>query len=345
MRSIRATAPSNIAVLKYWGKSDPAYQWPANDSISMTLSRAFTDCRAQPWDGPDHRIKLNGEVIERASDPKIFCHVDFMLREFRSSVKLMIDSRNSFPTGCGMASSASGFAALTLAVAAASSSVGVVREMLDDENGWQSLARYARLGSGSATRSMAGGFVHWHRGDDPEAQKVKKLGSQDWELHDLVAIFSDTPKKVGSTEAHRLAWTSPLFAPRLALLEDRAKSILAAIAERDLTALGPIIEQEALEMHAVIMSSTPPVFYFGKEVGEFLAWLRTTRKQLGLSVYFTMDAGPNVHMLGGPKDIEILRKILQDCWPTVSLFHDVMGSGPKVEDCDVDLVNEGWPCI
>lgn len=331
--TVQVKAPSNIALMKYWGKDNPVLQWPANDSLSMTLNHAHTICRVGPLDGgSDHAIKINDEVVTRASNERVFKHVDMIIKELGEEGYLQVDSRNSFPTACGLASSASGFAALTVGVFGCLKGVTYTRDMLASYSGVQKLAALARLGSGSAFRSLQGGFVWWQRGASALEQKVRQvLEPEKWLIHDFVVLFSDKPKSVSSTDAHKLAWSSPLFKPRLAGHRVRLQQTLEALKERDFRRLGMLMETEALEMHAVAMSSRPPVFYFDQEVSEFLAWLREERQRRDLPVYFTMDAGPNVHVLCESKNVHHVEALLQERFPSKQIFHDAVGRGPVIE--------------
>jgi diphosphomevalonate decarboxylase len=336
MSEFQAVAPSNIALIKYWGRDNEDLKWPSNDSLSMTLSKAETTSRAVVTQNADHSLVLNGQEKDRQQDNKVFTFLDFLVKEVtgdpQSPKRLQIITRNSFPTGCGLASSASGFAALTLAVVAALLGEDKAQAMLDDAAGRLQLAQWARIGSGSATRSLHGGYVHWQRGETPNDQKVTPaFDAQHWQLHDTVVLFSDKEKAVSSSTAHKLAATSPLFKARLAGLHRRLELMMTALSNRDLKTLGPLIEEECLEMHSIMMSSTPPVFYFDHQVGDFLAWLRSYRLQSGLEAYFTMDAGPNVHILCEAEHLEHLHKALQERLPGVSLFVDKVGQGPRFE--------------
>ena len=331
MFSVRV--PSNIALVKYWGKSDSAQQWPANDSISMTLANALTETAACVIDGSEHLVTLNGKKVGRSDHPKIFSHLDWLLAEHGDGFPgqaLEVVSSNSFPTGCGIASSASGFGALTLAAFGALVGEDLVMDMMHGDAGREQIAHWARQGSGSGGRSLFGGYVKWERGADPATQRIKQLHKQDhWDLVDLITVFSDQPKSIGSTLGHKSAWTSPLFEARLRGLPERIKAAEAAIAAKDLDTLGPIIEADALEMHSVMMSSEPALRYFGCEVGQFLALIRDIRQDRGLGCYFTIDAGPNVHVITTPSDAQQVSDIIKENYPGVVVLEDKTGGEPS----------------
>ena len=324
-------APSNIALIKYWGKSDTQSQWPANDSFSMTLSQAHTVCKATLKPGIDPEVTLGGSLITAKDHPKIFAHIARLMKEFQSpeGYGLSIETNNSFPMGCGIASSASGFAALTLAT------WEVIRQATKaSPRPLEELAHWARLGSGSAGRSLFGGFVGWNRGASADSQVLfQAFPKSHWALGDTIAIFSDRPKHISSTKAHESAWSSPLFPPRLAGIGDKLNLLKTAISNRNIDALGRIIEQEALEMHGVMMSSEPPAFYFDQEVSHFLGWLRRWRQNNGIPAYFTMDAGPNVHIISPLEHQEAVAEAIAKDFD-VRIFKDQIGSGPSNLDND-----------
>ena len=322
-----ASAPSNIALLKYWGKSNPAEQWPANSSFSMTLDRARTVTRAQIADRD--QIWFAGKPLAD-SDPKaqrIIRHLDLLRAACGKHAKLLVTTENTFPAGCGIASSASGFAALTLACTAALDPDAF--EDLDSKRG--DLAQLARRGSGSAGRSLWGGWVAWNRGTSPEDQSITPIAPQDhMPTQDLIVIFSSEEKTVSSSAGHQTAPSSPLWAPRQAGLTERYQSMLAALRARDLEQLGNLAEAEALEMHAVMLSSSPPAKYITPATADFLAWVRHARSRGELPAWFTLDAGPNVHLLCAPKDRDsVLARIRRD-HGDLNILIDQTGAGPFV---------------
>lgn len=338
----QATVPSNIALLKYWGKSCEQSQWPANSSLSITLSDLCTVTKAQRLDASEHQVTVGDELVNREHPlgSKIFKHLDRLQKLSPDYGPLKIDSHNSFPAGCGIASSASGLGALTLACLAAWHQADNFAALEQHGYSLERLSELARLGSGSACRSLHDGFVEWERTETSESQKVKSVyPASHWQLRDTIVLFSDQIKKVGSTEAHRAAWSSPLFAPRLASLHQRLAGMREAIKNQDISILGPLIEQETLEMHSVIMSAEPSVRYFGLETGEFLAWVRQTRERTGIPFYFTLDAGPNVHLIYEDHFHQEVVKLLEQKCPERPLLSDRIGSGPSLTSYDEERSN------
>lgn len=329
-----AYAPSNIAFLKYWGKADEDLQWPANDSLSMSLSQLGTKTTAQRISASDHEVEFNDQSISRDHDhgKKIYKHLDFLGARFKLTTKLGIKTSNSFPTGCGIASSASGLAALTIASLAAWFDAPSFHALEEHKFFKKDIADLSRMGSGSAGRSLWGGFVLWEKSTSALLQKISQsFNHTHWDLCDSVALFSKEAKKVSSTEGHRLAWTSPLFPPRQAIIHERLQSLIDAIKHREMNKLGPIIEQEALEMHAVMMSAETPVYYFGHETSQFLAWIRQIRNTNHLPVYFTLDAGSNVHLIYEKKYKTKLIPLLEERMGKDSVLHDEVGIGPTLK--------------
>jgi diphosphomevalonate decarboxylase len=337
-------APSNIAFLKYWGKSNAELQWPANDSLSMTLSSCctvttalllpkqqlsedqfyylndFSNLTLEPFDGPARRKTLNH--LQRLKHQSAVSHL------FDDSSFLVV-STNTFPKGCGIASSASGFAALTLATVWAtcnSSSPDVLAQ-----NGFsrEVLEYLARMGSGSATRSLYGGIVGWSRGTTAETQMVNQFSAfNDLNWHDIVIIVSDVEKTVSSSEAHKLAWTSPLFPIRLAGLSELKQQMLHAIGQKSLSTLGPLLEREALDFHSVAMTSEPSIRYMTAKTIEVLTTIREARSKGELEAWFTLDAGANVHLICDSANQPKAMQWLTNKWPDLRLIEDRLGQGP-----------------
>lgn len=328
-----AMAPSNIALVKYWGKRDPETQWPANDSLSMTLNVARSITTAQKIDGPYDVFQFSGQTFTSQTSPqhKVFKQLSRLKSLLGFDDNLLIETQNTFPAGCGIASSASGFAALTLAALAAyvgQDSWDHLSILGFDRN---RLANLARLGSGSAARSLFGGYVRWSAGSSHDQQIIQPVFSADhWPLTDLIVVLSDEEKSVPSSTAHLAAWASPLFAPRLSHLNKRLSNVTQAIANKDMERLGEEIEAEALEMHAVAMTGEPRVNYFLPKTVEFLTWMRGERARGKLPAWFTIDAGPNVHVICEQKDAQSVQKYIQDFWPSAKVIADGVGNGPRL---------------
>jgi diphosphomevalonate decarboxylase len=313
-RSATAVAPANIAFVKYWGVRDSERTLPFNGSISMNLDACLTTTTVAFDPALEHdavTLTLYGQAPQRAGGralERVVAHLDRLRALAGVGLRARVESANNFPSDAGIASSAAAFAALTLAGAAA---LGLSL----DERQLALLAR--RSGSGSACRSIPAGYVEWFVPDaayDPVAWDQASYAAslappEHWGLADVVAVVDAGAKKIGSAENHRLASTSAYFATRLAELPARLEATRAAIAARDLEALGEAIEADAVSMHAVCMTSRPPSFYWSGATMEVIHAVRGWRA-VGLQAYFTIDAGPNVHVICAAEDrAEIARRL------------------------------------
>ncbi len=233
-----------------------------------------------------------------------------------------VASVNNFPTASGIASSASGFAALTVA---ATQALGL-------DLSPTRLSAIARRGSGSACRSLFGGFVEWRKGtSDEDSVAVPLFPPEHWDLWDLVAVVSREEKTVSSAEGHLVAHTSPLLEGRLRHVDGWLDQVRAAIASRDLEALGPVIELDALAMHSVMMTSTPSLLYWQPATLTVLHAVRHWREE-GLPVYFTIDAGPNVHVICPAQAVDQVQARLRTLPGVVQVIASGPGPGPQILD-------------
>lgn len=311
-----AVAPANIAFIKYWGMQDSTRILPYNASISMNLDRCLTTTTVS-FDsalGEDEvTLTLYGEQPRTAvggQRSRVTAHLDRMRALAGVDTRARVTSENNFPSDAGIASSAAAFAALTLASAAA---LGLE---LDERE----LSRLARLsGSGSASRSIPTGFVEWHVPDgvfepelwDRESYAVSLAPPEHWPLADVVAVVDVGAKKIGSAENHLIATTSPYFAVRLREIPERLAATRDAIARRDFELLGETMEADAVSMHVVCMTSNPASFYWGAGTMQVIQAVRAWRGE-GLQSYYTIDAGPNVHVICQPNDRQEVERRLAE---------------------------------
>jgi len=230
---------------------------------------------------------LNGLSVDGVALQRLSALLDKVRQLAGILIYAQVESRNNFPTGAGLASSASGFAALTLAACGAA---GL-------KPGEGDLSRLARLASGSACRSVPGGFVEWQVGEDHQSSYAFSIAPlQHWDLVDCIAVISQAHKPTSSQEGHALADTSPLQAARLADAPRRLDLCRRAILERDFDALAEVAELDSNLMHAVIITSTPAVFYWHPTTLTVMQAVSNWRKN-GLPACYTIDAGPNVHVI------------------------------------------------
>lgn len=322
------TAPSNIAFIKYWGARDLAKALPMNASISMTLSECVSLSTVAFTPGSDEpdTIELVAEdgsaIVPPASfQERALAHLDRVRRWARRDGAFRVATRNSFPTGAGIASSASGFAALTLAATKALGLSLSTPELSD-------LARMS--GSGSAARSVMGGYVEWSPQGEGAGHAVAIAPASHWDLRDVIALVDHGEKDVSSLDGHRVASSSPHFDTRQRILPERLALVRRAIAERDLAALGPVLEEEAIELHLIAMSSKPPIFYWKPGTVQVLERLRAMRRD-GLSAWATMDAGANVHVICTPTAEAPVIAALESLSGVSGVLLDGAGEGPHEE--------------
>jgi diphosphomevalonate decarboxylase len=288
----KAFAPSNIALSKYWGKRDLVLNLPINSSLSVSLGSLGTRTTVRELgDGAPQggAVRLNGELLPPDA------HFSRRVAEFiglfpdLKELPLEVCTENNIPTAAGLASSASGFAALVMA--------------LDDFAGWglskKQLSMLARLGSGSASRSVYDGFVEWYAGeqDDGLDSYAEQLPFEWPEFRIGILEVSDAEKPVGSRDGmNRTVETSELYKSWPAQAARDIATIRDAIKDRDFKTLGRAAENNALSMHATMMSAWPPLIYMRPESMEQVHKVQRVRAD-GLEVFLTMDAGPNIKLL------------------------------------------------
>ncbi len=322
MGKATAVANPNIALIKYWGKSDEALNLPANPSLSMNLAALTTVTTVEFCPGlPADVVMVGGQPATGQTLGRVVAHLDRVraLADLRDRTR--VASRNDFPAGTGLASSASAYAALTLA---ATRAAGL-------ELGETALSRLARLGSGSACRSVPAGFGLWE-GDSDETSYARQVAPPDhWDLYDVIAIVGYQHKTVGSHDGHALAPTSPLYEARLATVPALLATVRTGILERDLEAVGPAVESDALAMHGVMMTSRPSLLYWSPATVAVLQAVRTWQEE-GLGVYFTMDAGPNVHCFCQVADAAEVESRLRNLAGVMDVFVSGPGAGARLVD-------------
>lgn len=288
-----ARAHPNIALIKYWGKRDRGLNLPAVPSLSVTLDRFVTETTVT-WGARRDQVEIDHVAVEGRSAQRVLEHLD-RIDDHRPPVRVV--SASNFPAAAGLASSASAFAALTLAACAAA---GQQRSLTE-------LSVLARQGSGSACRSLWGGWVTWARGeqaDGSDSHGAPLAPPGHWDLRVVVAVVSDGRKPVGSTAGMvRTERTSPLFPGFVQAAQERLDRARRAVLARDLDALGEQMERSTYEMHATMISAWPPVRYWQPGTVATLAAIDQLRAA-GTLAFCTMDAGPNVKVLCRAEDAE-----------------------------------------
>ncbi len=322
MNKMTAVSPANIAFIKYWGKRDSKLNIPFNDSVSMNLSGCLTTTTVEFKDGlASDEVFIDGRIVEGAGWDRVV----FVLDEVRKMAKInlfaKVTSKNNFPSDAGIASSASGFSALALA---ASTAAGLKISQ-------RKLSILARLGSGSACRSIPDGFTFWKKGKDSSSSYAVQIARPDfWDLRDIVVVVSKEKKKTGSTEGHAVATSSPYFKERLLRLPGRIKRIKRALLKKDFDAFGRILEEEAIDLHVMAMTSKPPILYWNKGTMETVHAVLEMREK-GLKCFFTMDAGPNVHVICRGRDEPKVRKVLEKLESTLFVISNRSAKGARIK--------------
>ncbi len=316
-----ARAHSNIAFIKYWGNRDHGIRLPANSSLSMNLAALHSTTRVTWSDALEtDRLMINRKPAVPAALHRVSAHLDTLREELRTTLRADVSSHNNFPMGAGIASSASAFAALTLAATAA----------LGRRYSERELSVLARRGSGSAARSIPAGFVEWRAGGADKESYAESIASPDyWSLEDVIAVISRAHKQVGSTAGHATANSSVLQKARVANAAARLESAKHAILARDFERLAAVVEEDSNLMHAVMMTSRPALFYWlPKSLGIMLA-VREWRAQ-GIQVAYTLDAGPNVHCICGAEDAAAVAQRLAELDPHIEVIRSSVGGGARL---------------
>ncbi|MEE4303958.1 MAG: diphosphomevalonate decarboxylase [Wenzhouxiangella sp.] len=309
-----ARAGANIALVKYWGKRDQRLNLPAAGSISVTLAGLETRTTVTP----DPTLGADEFVLDGVDQPpgRVGAVLDLVRERAGETVACRVESRNNFPTGAGLASSASGFAALAVAAGRA---FGLDLSESD-------LSGLARRGSGSAARSIFGGFVEMDAGSlDSGADAVahQLLPAGDWPLEVVVAITDSGSKAVGSRDGmNHTMKTSPYYPAWVETVADDLDAARSAIASRDFEALARTAEHSALKMHASMLAARPGLIYWNPATLACLHAVRTLRSA-GTGVFFTIDAGPQVKAVCLPGDSERVAGLLAE-QPGV---HDILVTG------------------
>ena len=320
---VTTRAHANIALVKYWGKRDAALNLPAAGSLSMTLAGLTTTATAEVSDGTSDELALDGHMVTGPGLARFSAWLG-VVRELagRPSMRFRVKSENDFPTGSGLASSASAYAALALA---ASRAAGL-------ELGPRDLSLLARRGSGSAARSIYGGLVAMRAGaraDGSDAYAEPLMSAEDhereWPLRMVVAVVGGGKVKSLSSRAamDHCAATSPLYAGWLSSVPGDLEQARAAIEMRDIHTLGEVAERSALTMHAAALASRPTIAYFRPATIALLDAVQDLRRR-GAAAFYTMDAGPHVKILTTAQEAEAVAARVRDI-PDVT---GVIVSGP-----------------
>jgi diphosphomevalonate decarboxylase len=312
-------ACANIALIKYWGKRPcaPGLNLPQTSSLSITLDALRTSTKVERVDTPEDEFILDGVRVSGRPLARISAHLDLLRAE--GGPKARVTSVNEFPTAAGLASSASGFAALTYAAAMAYGC-----NLSKSE-----LSCLARRGSGSAARSIFGGYVQMHAGqrDDGTDAYATQLTDIEWDLNAVIAVADTGEKKIGSTAGmEHTKTTSPYHARWIQQVDIDLKVALKALRSKDFDALALVVEGSCLAMHADAMAARPGILYFSGASLRSIDTVRRLRAQ-GTPVFFTIDAGPHVVAFTPADSTDHVAKCL--------------GDDPQVKQVIISSIGEG----
>lgn len=334
------SCPSNIALIKYWGKKPG--QIPMNPSLSMTLQEARTQMKIQYAFVPGKarkglRFRFEGKEVP-AFEQRIKSYLEGLVSELPmlSHTRLEIDSENSFPHSSGIASSASSFGALALCL------VQLEEELsgpMDRDRFWKKASHLARLGSGSASRSMYPGFALWGKhaslvdSSDTFAIPYRDFHRNFLDLRDAILVVESGAKPVSSSAGHSLMETNPFARMRFAQARENLDRLCAAMGEGDWKGFIDLMEEEALSLHAMMMTGRPGYLLMQPGTLSILREIRAFREETGCRVGFTLDAGANVHLLyageDGPRVEEFISvELIRHC-ENGRFISDRMGEGPQ----------------
>ncbi len=339
-------SPSNIALIKYWGKH--GQQLPRNASLSITLNQAYTVTRvravpsADPGNGPNLTFRFEGE-LQTAFATRIgeFLRSVTPWLEFLKDVDLSVETGNNFPHSAGIASSASGMSALALCLCSLDARIRGVEE--EDPETFRKASFIARIGSGSACRSVYGGFTVWGEhtdvpgsSDEYAVPLENEYQSAFGVLHDSILIVDPGTKKVSSRAGHGLMNGHPYAALRFEEAGKNLSKLMKALESGDWDLFARITEHEALSLHAMMLTSDPWFVLMHPNTLRIIEEIKNFRKQTGAKVCFTLDAGPNIHLIYPAAELELVVPLLKSLEPFChngQQIHDTIGEGPVKLTC------------
>ena len=325
-----ASANTNIALIKYWGKADESLMIPTTSSLSLTLDDTWTTT-AVSFDGGDGDadvVRINGSAPSGTALARVTRFLDLVRERSGIAQRASVTSTSTVPLAAGLASSAAGFAALA---AAASRAAGM------DLDG-RALSRLARRGSGSAARSVFGGLVLWNAGEDDATSYAEPIEEpagdtvSGLDLAMVVVVLSDGRKTISSTRAMKQTMTaSPLYPAWVEASREDLRAALEAVRSGDLARLGEVAEANALGMHASMMAARPAIMYWLPRTIEVLHTVRAMRQD-GLPAWATIDAGPNVKVLTRGGSAERVAAALRERVPGAAVSVRLPGAGVRFEE-------------
>ena len=320
MKETVAIAHPNFALVKYWGKKDSNQNRPAMSSISVTVDSMISKTKIFKNSKSNHQLFING--IEESDLSKILPPLEYLSEFSRADEYLVIESQNNFPTSSGLASSASGIASFVTAYDAH-------YDLCLDIN---HKAEASMLGSGSAPRSLIGGFVLMDHKDNYRCSQILK--EPEWPLDVLICIASKEPKRISSRKGMEISKkTSPIYQDWLDVNEKHINLALNAIKDKDMSGLENVTEENCKLMHKVMKTSKPSISYMTDVTHSCIAEIENLRS-LGHSLFYTIDAGPQVKIICDPKSTEIIRDTIIEKTSVIDVIHAGLGGPPRIIDED-----------
>lgn len=318
--SVKSKSPSNIALIKYWGKIGD--QIPTNSSISYTLTNSFTETelKFEPKFGNEFDVKVFlEEEYKESFAPKILKFFERIEKyvSFLRDFKFEVHTHNSFPHSSGIASSASGMSALANCLIKIERQLGAV---YTEEEAHKKASFLARLGSGSACRSTYKGLVEWGENDFIQgSSNLYAVRYPENEIHEVFKTFHDTillihegTKSVSSTVGHNLMNNHPYAEKRFEEANQNLKKLLPILKSGDLKAFGELVEHEALTLHAMMMTSHPSFILMKPNTVAAIEKIWAFREETGTHLYFTLDAGANIHLLYPEHDAVDVKNLIEN---------------------------------
>lgn len=317
-----AIAHSNTALIKYWGKKDEKLIIPMNNSISLTTNALTTTTTVEfSEEFTEDSFVLNELEQTRTPLKRVVDHLTIIREISQTNSKAKVYSENNFPTAAGLASSASGFAALTSAAIIA---VGLKMDKKE-------LSMISRRGSGSSCRSFFGGYVEWIANDERNESYAVQLADENWfDIRDIVVVLKAPERKMNTREAMKLSIkTSPFFKSRLETIDTNLAKIRLAIKERDFISLGSTAEMDCLSMHSVALTSNPPQIFWTPDTVKVMHFVENLREEK-IDAYYTIDTGANLHILTTPKfEKEVIKQLEEKILPE-KIISSKPGPGVRV---------------
>lgn len=313
---VTVSAAANIALIKYWGKQERDGNQPATASLSIGLEDLRTTTTLEFSKTGQHQVEFEGDA---QAQERIVQFLKNVCKQYEIPGHFHVISENNFPTGTGLASSASGFAALALGM----------NELVNLNLSRQSTSQLARKGSGSAARSVYGGFVEVIPADD--AMAVRVMSAENWPLSVIVGITNSAPKSIGSTEAmKRTAVSSPYYPAWLKTHVADMNEAKLAIADKDFEKLADISEHNSLKMHGTIMTSRPPVLYWLPATLAVMHEVQQLRRT-GTPAFFTIDAGAQVKVICPPEYSDVVNSRLRTIPGVEKTIKTRVGGEPQIQ--------------